>query len=567
MEKEAKDMETTKEIYEKEIDKELSKLNLDNIDIGEIDFDGVKMEDIDFEDLALEDFQNLDQEFENILIGKEKQQNKIAEAELPSGNIMSETKEDKIETNNLLTEETQNMETRQTEKSDIDNSVLLEESIDNISMEGLTGDAGTEVNSINQLLTGKTNETEEESFDMDSLLSEVPNGVGEESFDMDSLLSEATNGEEEEDFNMNSLLTEETLDDSEEEGLDNLDETAVSDETESFSFDNLFDGDLDFTSSSNENHDENISLEDQEITLDNLTDMLDSSVLDAMPDAEEMVATEEKMEKKKGLFARLFGNVKDEKWEKQKAQEEQREEEKRLKAEEKKKVEEEAEEGEKELTKAEKKAAKRAEKEAKKAEKKAAKAQVKKEKEEKKAQEKEAGVEEVIEDEGRINKVGASIVFVLFGAFAIAVVVGTNVFSYNQSIKSATNLFDVKKYSQAYNQIRGMKVKNKDEEIYNKIITVMYVDKQLNSYNNYYGIKLYPEALDSLLKGLDKYDKHLYEAKQLGIKGDFDYVKNEILTELGNTFEVSEQEAYDMIDMKDKEEYSEKVRKIANGEE
>ena len=525
-----KEIKYDKELHENEevIQKELLKDSIDDIDImsedidiGELNFDDEDIEDIDFEfeDLFLDDVQKFDKEFDD----------KITEKEIT--NIIDE----KENSNKILTENI--------EKSS-------EESLD-----------------MDSLLSAASNEADEESFDVESLLTENTEEVNEEKNNIESDSIETSKEPSEESFDMDSLLsgTSEKMNE-EVDGASNtnsLNDILASSETDDFSLEGLFDGDLDFSSSS----DESTSLENQESTLDNLENMLDSSVLDAMPDAEEMALAEEKKEKKKGIFARLFGNVKDEKWEKQKAKEEQKEEERRLKEAEKKKAKEEAEEGEKELTKEEKKAAKKAEKEAKKAAKKEAKEQAKREKEEKKTQEKEANVEEVIEDEGRINKVGASIVFAFFGVCAISVVVGTNMFSYNQNIKNATNLFDIKKYSQAYEQIRGLKVKSKDEEIYNKIVTVMYVDKQLNSYNNYYGIKLYPEALDSLLKGLDKYDKHLYEAKQLGVKEDFDYVKSEILAELGNTFEVSEQEAYDIIDIQDKEKYSKKVRKIANGEE
>ena len=40
-----------------------------------------------------------------------------------------------------------------------------------------------------------------------------------------------------------------------------------------------------------------------------------------------------------------------------------------------------------------------------------------------------------------------------------------------------------------------------------KVMVVMYTYKQLNSFNNYYKVGLYPEALDSLLKGLDAGNK------------------------------------------------------------
>ena len=541
-------------INEDELDKEFSEFNLDNMNdvLDNIDVDNIDIDNIDVNNI---DVDNID--IDNIDVGNI-DVNNIDIDNIDVGNIgLDNIDIDNIDVDNI-------------DANNIDFDDMKQDKLD-LELEDLAvedfHDLEEELN-MNDLLTKEISSDIEEEFDMNSLLTDkVSDDVEEEKeSDLDSLLSEEIINGLEQSFDENGTFTEEAVNEAEEQDL--LKEPD-NENTEEFSLDSFLNDSLDFSVPDEENKENEEILKEQDSILENFSDILDSSLLDGIPDAEEMITTggkeekEEKEEKKKGFFEKLFGNVKDDKWEKQKALELQKEEEKRLKEEEKKN----AEEKEKEVTKEEVKAEKKAKKEEKKAAKKAAKEQAKKEKEERKAQQKQENVEEVVEDEGRINKVGASIVFAFFAICAVTIVMGTNIFSYNQSIKNATNLFDVKKYTQAYEQIRGVKIKSKDEEIYNKIMTVMYVDKQLNSYNNYYGIKLYSEALDSLLKGLDKYDKHLYEAKQLGIKSDFDYVKEEILAELGNTFEISEQEAYDMLDMKDKEEYSEKVRKIANGEE
>ena len=58
-------------------------------------------------------------------------------------------------------------------------------------------------------------------------------------------------------------------------------------------------------------------------------------------------------------------------------------------------------------------------------------------------------------------------------------------------------------------------ISDEDIELYDKIMTVMYVNKQLNSYNNYYAINRYPEAL-VFIKGLERYDKYIELATLLG---------------------------------------------------
>lgn len=168
-------------------------------------------------------------------------------------------------------------------------------------------------------------------------------------------------------------------------------------------------------------------------------------------------------------------------------------------------------------------------------------------------------IEELEVDEGHINKVGASIVFLFFGILVILLLIGTNIFSYSLSIKNASNYFEKKKYTEAFDEVFGMELKDEDIELYDKIATVMFVNKQLNSYNHYYAMEKYPEAMDSLLKGLARYDKYIELATILGIKSDLDYVREQIVAELDNVFNLSETEAKDILESNSRTEYSIKI--------
>lgn len=92
----------------------------------------------------------------------------------------------------------------------------------------------------------------------------------------------------------------------------------------------------------------------------------------------------------------------------------------------------------------------------------------------------------------------------------------------------------------------------------------MYVGKELNSYRNYTNIRMYAEALHSLLKGLEKYDAHVSEAVDLEVSEDYDKLRNKILSEMEKEYDLSEKDAYGLIEMEDQAAYSEKVIAIAN---
>ena len=207
--------------------------------------------------------------------------------------------------------------------------------------------------------------------------------------------------------------------------------------------------------------------------------------------------------------------------------------------------------------KAEEAKKKAADNKAKKAAKDAAKKAAKKE-----AELKRLRAEALEQPEGKINKAGATIILLFFVVAAAVVIIGTNIFSYDISIADATHKFGNHKYTEAYEGIRGLDIKEKDMLIHDKIYTVMFVNKQLNSYNNFFAMGDYSSALDSLIKGLSRYDKYIALARQLGIHTDLDYVRKQIMAELQSVYGVDEREALELMDMTDRQDYSERIYAI-----
>lgn len=173
--------------------------------------------------------------------------------------------------------------------------------------------------------------------------------------------------------------------------------------------------------------------------------------------------------------------------------------------------------------------------------------------------------EAALPPEGKINKAGAIIVIFFFLLLGSAVIFGSGLVAYDLKISSARYKFEKKEYNDAYNRIRGIEVKEKDMDIHNKVYTVMFVNKQLNSYNNYYAMGDYANALDSLVKGLYRYDKYITYATQIGIKSDLNYVRKQIISEFSEIYGMSERDALVLMGITDQQEYSERVYQIVSG--
>ena len=274
------------------------------------------------------------------------------------------------------------------------------------------------------------------------------------------------------------------------------------------------------------------------------------------PDSQKRKKSKGPKEKKPSLFTRLFANIQltPQEIKAQEAKEKAAEEQKKQALEKKARKKEQSKE-----EKEEKKAKSKIEKEEqarKKAEEKKKKQEEAKEKARKKKEEKLALAEFEV-DEGRINKVGATILFVIFAIITVFIIVGTNIYSYNLSIKNAENEFEIRHYNDAYYEVYGLKIQDEDIDLYDKIMTVMYVNTQLNSYEYYMTSNNREKALDSLLKGLQRYDKYHELATILDITDDLNYVKSIILEHLADEFGLTESEAYDMIEIRDEVDYSE----------
>ncbi len=225
------------------------------------------------------------------------------------------------------------------------------------------------------------------------------------------------------------------------------------------------------------------------------------------------------------------------------------------------------------------------EKKAAREEKKAAAKQLKAEKDRQKAvakeekkQKKLEAAKQVLEDmqDTRVNRLGATIVFALFALVAAGVFFGGQSFGYAAGVKNAEKSFnlglynDVKHYTDAYEQIYGIKVKPEDQELYDKIMTVMFVNKELSSYHNLMGLADYDAALHALVKGTARYEKYYEAASALGVVRDLDYVRSQILETLYNTYGISEDEAAVLraemtaakVDKSAQDEYNLKLYKI-----
>ena len=270
-----------------------------------------------------------------------------------------------------------------------------------------------------------------------------------------------------------------------------------------------------------------VQSEGQDPQLDDILALDD--IMQNASDEEESGAAEEgvqsvpvrkqKKEKKKkpGLWKRLFGNVVTDETAALEQKEREAEEEAFLQKQAaliEKKKQSEADKEEKEKKNQEEKERKKqikAEKDAQKAEKKAEKKRLK--------EERAAMAEQEVV--GKINPIGATIVFILFATIGVLIFVGVWLLPRRANIKEAQNEYANEKYIEAYQTISAVSIKEDEQALYDKIVLCSKLERQIQSYKTNVSMKQKLEALHALLQGLDLYNKKQDEVKALKIQNEF----------------------------------------------
>ncbi|MCM1272866.1 MAG: hypothetical protein NC225_08030 [Clostridium sp.] len=223
---------------------------------------------------------------------------------------------------------------------------------------------------------------------------------------------------------------------------------------------------------------------------------------------------------------------------------------------------------EKKAEQKEQKQALKEEKKVKKQEKQALKQRANAEKKQAKEQEKQEKLAEISaeleleKDEKKVSVAVVAIVFSLFAVLCVLVVFGSKGFNYSQAIKKAADYFDRQRYRLAYDEVSGVEIKKDDQNLKDRIYTVMYVERLYESYENNISIGYPDRALDALIRGLEKYELHYQEAVSLNIVEDIDSCKAKIVAALNETYGLSEEEAYEIISL-DGQAYSSKLTEIS----
>lgn len=484
---------------EKQMD-ELDNLDdLADLDIGDLDFSDIDFDDVDV--TKLDEVQD-DQDLDALL--------KEFDGDLEIADYFDEDKKEKKAEQKPEQESDARTETGETESEPNAGQVIPD--IDTSSKEDSQPD--TEVFNADQFLDGLLNEEELDQADQSPIVeldtTEKP---------VEEVISELPS----EPMPEESVVSAETLPES---------EGQITDEDDLEDLFSLLDIE--------ENGSEKVSpMQNVEKTSTEMPEQSTDSEDDRATLLDDIEELPEKKEKKKKSFMTILFGEPDE--DDELSQEE-------LEAIEVAKAEKKAKKATAKKEKEEKKAAAKAEKESRAGEKKKSQEEKKKIRAVKKAERKQEE-EKNAEPEKALNRPAVIFIFTLFLGGTFMFCLATNNFNYTVAIEKATKYFENQKYHSAYDEIKGVEVKEKDQELKDRIYTVMYVERLYESYQNNLELGRQKKALDSLLRGVDKYYEYYEEAQQLGIVSDLDYSFAQIQSALQDNYGITVEQAVAMNQM------------------
>ncbi len=204
----------------------------------------------------------------------------------------------------------------------------------------------------------------------------------------------------------------------------------------------------------------------------------------------------------------------------------------------------------KEKEKKEKKEAKEKEKK----EKKAAKEKAKREKPPKPPKEK--------DNTPPLPKKPVILMFVMAFSILLLVILGSNLLNYSSSITTAKQELDQGNYTQAYEDMAGLDVKEADMDMYQKTLILASVQSQYEAYESFMQDEDYDLALDALISVIGRYDLNYEDAETYGCTVELGLVEQDAENALTEHFSVTADQAREMYGMRSRKDYSLEVYKI-----
>jgi hypothetical protein len=147
-------------------------------------------------------------------------------------------------------------------------------------------------------------------------------------------------------------------------------------------------------------------------------------------------------------------------------------------------------------------------------------------------------------------------IVVMAASLVVLILLGTSFLGYQSGIVQATTLYNSGSYTEAFSQLQGMEMKEKDLPMYEKAQTLAAVDSQYQSYYVFHAYGDEISALDSLVCAAGRYNLNLENAASYGCVTEMETMGNKISEVLSQNYGMTMDEAVEIYSQRNRTEYS-----------
>ena len=148
-----------------------------------------------------------------------------------------------------------------------------------------------------------------------------------------------------------------------------------------------------------------------------------------------------------------------------------------------------------------------------------------------------------------------AIVIMVASLFGL-IIVGVNLLGYQSNINLAKDAYGKGSFVEAFSELQGLKIREKDTEFYNQLQVLAVVSEKYQDYLVFENNGKHDIAMDNLICAYGRYDLNKQKAQDYNCSVEYEQLGGRIIKSLLEDYDMTGEEALQMYNAKNRKEYT-----------
>lgn len=148
-----------------------------------------------------------------------------------------------------------------------------------------------------------------------------------------------------------------------------------------------------------------------------------------------------------------------------------------------------------------------------------------------------------------------AIVIMVVSLFGL-IIVGVNLLGYQSNINLAKDAYGKGSFVEAFSELQGLKIREKDTEFYNQLQVLAIVSEKYQDYLVFENNGKHDIAMDNLICAYGRYDLNKQKAQDYNCSVEYEQLGGKIIKSLLEDYDMTGEEALQMYNAKNRKEYT-----------